>query len=104
MAGVDLRIVPHPLQGLVTERLKPMMHVVVVSATLHLYINQTDRGELVIGEEIDPYSSYSMRSTLRFLENGAGHTLELFPCLAPFQVLRPWARLCDMLPAFAPPI
>src|SRR5262245_34008435 len=81
MAGVELPIVTHPLQALVTERLKPFLHVVFVSATLHVFINQTDRGEVVIGEEIDPYSSYSQRSTLRFLENAAASTLELFPCL-----------------------
>jgi sarcosine oxidase subunit beta len=102
MAGVELPIVTHPLQALVTERLKPFLHVVVVSATLHYYINQTDRGEIVIGEEIDPYSSYSMRSTLRFLENAAANTVELFPCLARVKVLRQWAGLCDMPPDFAP--
>jgi sarcosine oxidase subunit beta len=102
MVGIDLPIVTHPLQALVTERLKPFLHHVVVSATLHVYINQTDRGEVVIGEEIDPYASYSMRSTLRFLENAAAHTLELFPCLARVKVLRQWAGLCDMPPDFAP--
>jgi sarcosine oxidase subunit beta len=102
MAGVELPIVTHPLQALVTERLKPFLHVVVVSATLHVYVNQTDRGEVVIGEEIDPYSSYSMRSTLRFLENAAAHTLELFPCLGRVKVLRQWAGICDMPPDFAP--
>jgi sarcosine oxidase subunit beta len=102
MAGVELPIVTHPLQALVTERLKPWLHVVVVSATLHVYVNQTDRGEVVIGEEIDPYISYSMRSTLRFLENAAAHTLELFPCLRRVSVLRQWAGLCDMPPDFAP--
>jgi sarcosine oxidase subunit beta len=102
MAGLELPIVTHPLQALVTERLKPFLHVVIVSATLHVYVNQTDRGEVVIGEEIDPYSSYSMRSTLRFLENAAAHTLELFPCLARVKVLRQWAGLCDMPPDFAP--
>jgi sarcosine oxidase subunit beta len=102
MAGIELPIVTHPLQALVTERLKPWLHVVVVSATLHVYVNQTDRGEVVIGEEIDPYPTYSMRSTLRFLENAAAHTLELFPCLARVKVLRQWAGLCDMPPDFAP--
>lgn len=102
MAGVELPIVTHPLQALVTERLKPFLHHVIVSATLHVYINQTDRGEVVIGEEIDPYSSYSMRSTLRFLENAAAHTLELFPCLARVKVLRQWGGICDMTPDFAP--
>jgi sarcosine oxidase subunit beta len=102
MAGVELPIVTHPLQALVTERLKPFLHHVIVSATLHVYVNQTDRGEVVIGEEIDPYASYSMRSTLRFLENAASHTLELFPCLGRVRVLRQWAGLCDMPPDFAP--
>jgi sarcosine oxidase subunit beta len=102
MVGLDLPIVTHPLQALVTERLKPWLNVVIVSATLHVYVNQTDRGEVVIGEEIDPYSSYSMRSTLRFLENAASHTLELFPCLAHTKVLRQWAGICDMPPDFAP--
>jgi sarcosine oxidase subunit beta len=102
MAGVELPIVTHPLQALVTERLKPFLHHVIVSATLHVYVNQTDRGEVVIGEEIDPYASYSMRSTLRFLENAAAHTLELFPCLGRVKVLRQWAGLCDMPPDFAP--
>jgi sarcosine oxidase subunit beta len=102
MAGIELPIVTHPLQALVTERLKPFLHVVIVSATLHVYVNQTDRGEVVIGEEIDPYSSYSMRSTLPFLEHAAAHTLELFPCLGRVKVLRQWAGLCDMPPDFAP--
>jgi sarcosine oxidase subunit beta len=102
MAGVELPIVTHPLQALVTERLKPWLHHVIVSATLHVYVNQTDRGEVVIGEEIDPYCSYSMRSTLRFLENAAAHTLELFPCLGRVKVLRQWAGICDMPPDFAP--
>jgi sarcosine oxidase subunit beta len=102
MVGVDLPIVTHPLQALVTERLKPFLHHVVVSATLHVYINQTDRGEVVIGEEIDPYSSYSMRSTFRFLENAAAHTLELFPCLGQVKVLRQWAGICDLPPDYAP--
>ena len=102
MVGIDLPIVTYPLQALVTERLKPWLNVVIVSATLHVYVNQTDRGEVVIGEEIDPYSSYSMRSTLRFLENAASHTLELFPCLAHVKVLRQWAGICDMPPDFAP--
>lgn len=102
LAGVELPIVTHPLQALVTERLKPFLHHVIVSSTLHVYVNQTDRGEVVIGEEIDPFSSYSMRGTLRFLENAAAHTLELFPALARVKVLRQWAGICDMTPDFAP--
>jgi sarcosine oxidase, subunit beta len=102
MAGVPLPIVTHPLQACVTEPLKPFLNVVIVSATLHVYLSQTDKGELVIGAEIDPYQSYSMRGTLPTLEQMATYTLELFPWLHGVRVLRQWAGICDMTPDFAP--
>jgi sarcosine oxidase subunit beta len=102
MVDVDLPVTSHPLQALVTEPLKPFLHKIIVSATLHVYVSQTDRGELVIGAEVDPYASYSTRSTLPFLESAAQHTLELFPSLARVRVLRQWAGVCDMTPDFSP--
>jgi sarcosine oxidase subunit beta len=102
MVGLRLPIVTHPLQALVTEPLKAFLDPVLVSATLHVYVNQTDRGELVIGSEIDPYSSYSLRSTLPFLESSASHTLDLLPSIAGVKVLRQWAGICDMTPDYSP--
>jgi sarcosine oxidase subunit beta len=102
MVGLKLPIVTHPLQAMVTEPLKPFLDAVVVSASLHVYVSQTDRGELVIGAEIDPYSSYSSRSTLSFMENSAHHMLELMPALAEVKVLRQWAGICDMTPDYSP--
>lgn len=102
MAGVPLQVVSHPLQACVTEPLKPFLNKVIVSATLHVYVNQTDKGELVIGAEIDPYQSYSLRATLPTLEQMATYTLELFPQLHALRVLRQWAGVCDMTPDFAP--
>ena len=102
MVGVNLPIVSHPLQACVTEPLKPFLDKVIVSANLHVYVNQTDRGELVLGAEIDPYSSYSSASTLPTLEMMAAHTLELFPMLAEVRVLRQWAGVCDMTPDYSP--
>ena len=102
LAGIELPVVTHPLQAFVTEPLTPFLHSVIVSATLHVYVSQTDRGELVIGSEIDPYSSYSTRSTLAFLESSAAHVVELFPCLRQVKVLRQWAGICDMTPDFSP--
>jgi sarcosine oxidase subunit beta len=102
MAGVPLPIVTHPLQACVTEPLKPFLDTVIVSATLHVYLSQTDKGELVIGAEIDPYQSYSMKSTLPTLEQMATYTLELFPQLHGVRILRQWAGICDMTPDFAP--
>jgi sarcosine oxidase subunit beta len=102
MVGVRLPIVTHPLQALVTEPLKPFLNPVLVSATLHVYVSQTDRGELVIGSEIDPYASYSNRSTLGFMESSAAHILELLPSVAGVRVLRQWAGICDMTPDYSP--
>jgi len=102
MAGVPLPIVTHPLQACVSEPLKPFLDCVIVSATLHVYLSQTDKGELVMGAEIDPYQSYSMKSTLPTLEQIAIYTLELFPQLHGVRVLRQWAGICDMTPDFAP--
>ena len=56
MAGVELPITTHALQAFVTEPLKPFLHTIIVSATLHVYISQTDRGEVLIGSEIEPYT------------------------------------------------
>ncbi len=102
MVGVDLPVVTHPLQACVTEPLKPFLDKVVVSANLHVYVYQTDRGELVMGSEIDPYSSYNQGSTFETLESIVGHALELFPALRNVRVLRQWGGLCDMTPDYSP--
>jgi len=100
MAGVELPIQTFPLQAAVTEPVKPFLSTVIVSGTLHVYISQTDRGELVFGASVDPFTSYSMRGSLEFIEGLAGHVLELMPALS--KVLRQWAGLCDMTPDFSP--
>ena len=102
MAGVDLPIITHPLQAAVTEPVKPFLSTVVVSGTLHVYVSQTDRGELVFGASTDSIASYSMRGSLEFCEELAGHVLELMPSLAKLRVLRQWAGLCDLTPDFSP--
>ena len=102
MAGVKLALTTFPLQACVTEPLKPFLNVVIVSGSLHVYVSQSDRGELVMGASVDPYTSYSMDSSLSFLEGIAGHMLELFPFLGKVQILRQWAGLCDMTPDYSP--
>ncbi len=102
LAGVELPITTHPLQAAVTEPVKSFLHTVIVSGTLHVYVSQTDRGELVFGASVDPYPSYSMRGSLEFTEELAGHVLELMPGIAKLRVLRQWAGLCDMTPDYSP--
>jgi sarcosine oxidase subunit beta len=102
MVGLRTPLVIHPLQALVTEPVKPWLNAIVVSASLHVYVSQSSRGELVAGASLDPYELISMRSTLDFAEGLGGHMLELFPCLGEAKVLRQWAGLCDMTPDFSP--
>ena len=102
MVGVDLPVVTHPLQACVSEPLKPFLDVVTVSSNLHVYVYQTDKGELVMGSEIDPYSSYSQVSTVETLESIVGHAIELFPALKNVRILRQWAGICDMTPDYSP--
>ena len=102
MVDREIPLQTHPLQALVTEPLKPWLHSVIVSSTLHVYVSQTDRGELVIGAAVDDYASYSLQSTLPFATSAATHLLELFPFLANVRMLRQWAGLCDMTPDYSP--
>jgi sarcosine oxidase subunit beta len=102
MAGVRMPISTFPLQAAVTEPVRPFLDPVIVSGTLHVYVSQTDRGELVFGASVDPFTSYSMRGSLEFTEGLAGHVLELMPSLAMMRLLRQWSGLCDMTPDFSP--
>ena len=102
MVDLDVPIVTFPLQACVTEPVKPYVHTTISSADLHVYVYQTDRGELVIGGPVDPYSTYSQKSTLDMLHELAASTLELLPDLRDIKILRQWAGLCDMTPDYAP--
>ena len=102
LAGVRTPVQTFPLQAAVSEPVRPFLHAVVVSGTLHVYVSQTDRGELVFGASVDPFTSYSMRGSLEFAEGLAAHVLQLMPALSKMRLLRQWAGLCDMTPDFSP--
>lgn len=102
LAKIRLPIRTVPLQACVSEPLKPFLDKIIVSASLHAYVSQSARGELVMGGATDPYSLYSTRSTLEFKETLIADMLELFPFLGPVKVLRQWAGLADMTPDFSP--
>jgi sarcosine oxidase subunit beta len=102
MAGVQLPITTHILQACVTEPVKPLLDVVIVSSQMHVYISQSDRGEFVMGSEIEPWTTYRMQGTLNFLQDLTRHTLELFPQLEHARLLRSWAGLCDLSPDYSP--
>jgi sarcosine oxidase subunit beta len=102
MAGFRLPIRTIPLQACVSEPVKPVLDTIVVSGSLHVYISQSARGEMVMGGATDPYGLYSTRSTLDFKEGLMAHMLELFPFMAELRILRQWAGMADMTPDFSP--
>jgi sarcosine oxidase subunit beta len=102
MAGLLLPIRTIPLQACVSEPVKPVLDTIIVSGSLHVYISQSARGEMVMGGSTDPYSLYSTRSTLDFKEGLMAHMLELLPFMGDLRILRQWAGMADMTPDFSP--
>ena len=102
MIGIRTPITIHPLQAMVTEPMKPWLDPVIVSGSLHVYVSQSARGELVMGASLDPYELHATRSTLDFAEGLAHHMLDLFPFLSSAKANRQWAGMADMTPDFAP--
>ncbi|MGI9235107.1 MAG: FAD-dependent oxidoreductase [Woeseiaceae bacterium] len=102
LAGIKLPIHSFPLQAMVTQPYKPVLTPLVSSPQLHVYVQQTSRGEFVLGGGSDPYALYSTRSTLEQKESLASAILELFPFLSQAKVLRQWAGVTDMTPDYSP--
>jgi sarcosine oxidase subunit beta len=102
MAGQRMPLESFPLQALVSEPVKPVLPCVVMSNTVHAYISQSDKGELVIGAGTDAYTSYSQAGGPHI----AAHTLEavceLFPAFRRLRMLRNWGGIVDVTPDRSP--
>jgi sarcosine oxidase subunit beta len=101
-AGLRLPLQTMGLQAMVTEPVKPLIDSVLVSASIHVYVSQTGRGEVVIGGGADAYNSYAQRGGLPLLEANAQAAVELFPCLSRLRVMRQWAGRVDITPDTSP--
>ncbi len=102
MAGLRLPIESHPLQALVSEPIKPILDVVVMSNQVHVYVSQSDRGELVQGAGIDRYNSYDSRGSLATIEHMMAATVELFPIFSRLRMMRQWGGIVDTCPDASP--
>ena len=102
MAGFRLPLESHPLQALVSEPLKPIMPTVVMSNAVHVYVSQSDKGELVMGAGIDSHNSYSQRGSLSVIEEQLGACMELFPIFSRVRMLRSWGGIVDTCPDASP--
>jgi sarcosine oxidase, subunit beta len=102
MAGVRLPLQSHPLQALVSEPVKPVLECVVMSNTVHVYVSQSDKGELVMGAGIDAFNSYAQRGSFPIIEAQMAAALELFPIFSQLKMLRSWAGIVDVSPDASP--
>lgn len=102
MAGVQLPLESYPLQALVSEPVKPVFPCVVMSNTIHAYMSQSDKGELVIGAGTDIYTSYTQRGGLHVAEHTLEAICELFPQFRRMRMLRSWGGIVDVTPDRSP--
>ena len=102
MAGVRLPLESFPLQALVSEPVKPVMPCVVMSNTIHAYVSQSDKGELVIGASTDAYTSYTQRGALHVNMHTLEAICELFPMFRRLRMLRNWGGIVDVTPDRSP--
>ena len=96
MAGVRMPIESVCLQALVSEPIKPVLDCVIMANTVHGYISQSDKGELVIGGGADPYNNYSQRGSFPALEHTVTALVETFPFISRLKMLRMWGGIVDM--------
>jgi sarcosine oxidase subunit beta len=102
LAGVRLPLESFPLQALVSEPVKPVVPCVVMSGSIHAYISQSDKGELVIGAGTDAYTSYTQRGALHVNSHTLSAVCELFPAFRRMRMLRNWGGIVDVTPDRSP--
>jgi len=101
-AGIRLPLQSKPLQALVSEPIKPIINTVVMSAAVHAYVSQSDKGELVIGAGTDGYNSFTQRGGFNIIEETIRAMVELYPVFGKMKMLRQWGGIVDICPDASP--
>jgi sarcosine oxidase subunit beta len=96
MADLKLPIECHNLQAFVSEPVKPMIDTVIMSQSIHCYISQSDKGEIVLGGDPDFYPTYAQRGMPMRIEEVTAQAIALVPALSRLRMLRSWAGTTDM--------
>jgi sarcosine oxidase subunit beta len=102
MAGFRLPISSHVLQAMVSEPIKPVLNTVITSGLVHVYVSQSDKGELVFGAGIDSYNSYSQAGSPPITEGMLNALTDLFPIFSRLRFLRQWGGIVDTCPDASP--
>ncbi len=96
LAGLRLPIESHVLQAMVSEPVKPCLDTVVTSGATHAYISQSDKGELVMGGDLDFYNSYAQRGNFPRIEDVVASVISMFPAFGRLRLMRTWGGVMDM--------
>ncbi len=102
MAGFRVPVTSMQLQAMVSEPIKPCLNTVVTSSVIHMYVSQSDRGELVFGGGADVYNSYAQRGGIPLLQENVAALLELLPAFSRLRLMRQWAGITDITPDTTP--
>jgi sarcosine oxidase subunit beta len=101
-AGLRLPITSMALQAMVSEPIKPCLETTILSPVVHMYVSQSDRGELVLGGGADAYTSYAQRGGVPVLQETVSALTELFPAFSRLRLMRQWAGIVDITPDTTP--
>jgi sarcosine oxidase subunit beta len=101
-AGLRLPIISMTLQAFVSEPVKPCLDTILLSPVVHMYLSQSDRGEIVFGGGADVYASYSQRGGLPVLQDTISAMTEMFPSFSRLRLMRQWGGIVDITPDTTP--
>lgn len=101
-AGLRLPVTSMALQAMVSEPVKPCLETTILSPVVHMYVSQSDRGELVLGGGADVYTSYAQRGGVPVLQDTVSALTELFPAFSRLRLMRQWAGIVDITPDTTP--
>ncbi len=102
MAGFRVPITSMALQAMVSEPIKPCLDTMLTSSVIHMYVSQSDRGEIVLGSGADTYTSYAQRGGIPVVEETVAALLELIPAFSRLRLMRHWAGITDITPDTTP--
>ena len=96
MAGFRLPMESVALQAQLPDSIKPCMDIVVMANTVHGYLSQSDKGEMVIGGGTDGFNNYTQRGSFHHVEETVRALNETFPILSRLKMLRQWGGIVDV--------
>lgn len=102
MAGFRLPVTSRCLQAMVSEPIRPVLDYAVLSPATGIYVNQTQKGELVMGGMLDPGQSYGQRGNYPTIEKVVAAVVEMFPLFGQARLMRHWAGIVDIVPDSSP--